>query len=144
MSNDWLQQNSGGSGNPGVAFTKIGDVVVGKLTELPKQVETVHGDRLVCELEAGEGSTACKGKNGTDGQIQPGDEVTLWLKPGAMASAVRDAVQAAGTDGLQQGGTLVVQFSEEKDTGKPQPAKLYKAKYTPATPAVAVGAGLLD
>lgn len=143
MSDDWLQQNSGGSGNPGVYFGNVGDKVVGVITQTPKTVPTQFGERLVIELRATGASTAGKGKKGMDGDIADGDEVTVWLKPGAMASAVRDAVNAAGARGLSEGDTLALAFSGTKDTGKAEPVKLYTAQLVAAKPAVAIGESLI-
>lgn len=143
MSNEWLQQNSGGTGNPGVHFGQIGEKVVGRITETPKTVNTQFGERLVIELEAAAGSTASKGKKGGDGAIVEGDCVTLWLKPGAMAGAVRDAIAQAGAKGLTEGDTLAVAFTGTKDTGKAEPVKLYTAQLVASKPAVAVGESLI-
>lgn len=139
MSTDWLDSNSGGSGNPGVYFGTLGDKVVGVIVGTPKQVDTQFGERLVIELRATEASTAAKGKKGADGPIVAGDEVTLWLKPGAMAAAVRDAVRESGASGLADGDTIAVAFNDTRDTGKAEPVKLYAAQYVAAKPAVDVG-----
>lgn len=144
MSDDWLNNNSGGSGNPGVYFAKIGDKVVGRINGLPKKVDTEFGERLVVELVAVAGSTGVgKGKRGADGAIVEGDEVTLWIKPGAQAAAIRDAIAKANASGLSDGGVLAVQFSDTRDTGKPEPVKLYAAQYQAPVPAVAVGESLI-
>lgn len=142
-SNDWLANNSGGSGNPSPHFGKIGDKVVGRIRELPKVVETQFGERMVVELVASAGCTAHKGKNGSDGPIVEGEEITLWIKTGAMAAAVRDAVENADASGLGVDGILAVAFSGERDTGKPQPVKLYAAQYQAPVPTVAVGESLI-
>jgi hypothetical protein len=143
MSNEWLQQNSGGTGNPGVHFGQVGEKVVGRITETPKTVTTQFGERLVIELEAVTGSSASKGKKGSDGAIVEGDLVTLWLKPGAMAGAVRDAIAQAGAKGLTEGDTLAVAFTGTRDTGKAEPVKLYTAQLVAAKPSVAVGESLI-
>lgn len=143
MNNDWLNANSGGSGNPGVFFGNKGDKVVGRIAETPKTVDTQFGERLVIELVASAGCTAQKGKKGADGPIVEGDEVTLWLKPGAMAAAVRDAVNNADASGLAVDGVLAVAFTDTKDTGKAEPVKLYAAQYQAPVPTVAVGESLI-
>lgn len=143
MSNDWLNENSGGSGNPGVHFANKGDKVIGRIAQTPKTVNTQFGERLVIELVANAGCTAGKGKKGADGIIAEGDEVTLWLKPGAMAAAVRDAISRAETTGLAVDGVLAVVFSDTKDTGKAEPVKLYLAEYRAPVPTVPVGASLI-
>lgn len=143
MSDNWLNENSGGSGNPGVHFGEVGEKVVGRITATPKKVETQFGERLVVELEATGQSTASKGKKGGDGRISEGDNVTLWLKPGAMAAAVRDAIANAEAKGLSEGDTLALAFSGTRDTGKAEPVKLYTAQLVAAKPAVAVGESLI-
>lgn len=137
---NWLSQNSGGNGGPGVYFGSIGDKVVGRIEGTPRTVTTEFGERLVIELVADDGCTASKGTNGEDGQIAAGDQVTVWLKPGAMAAAVRKAVQEAGANGLAEGDTLAIGYSgdgEKKKAGWNAP-KLYQARYTPAKPSVSV------
>lgn len=138
MSMDWFDQNSGGSGAPGVYFGEVGHKVVGRIVGTPKRVDTQFGERLVIELVATGDSTALKGKKGADGKIVDGDEVTVWTKPGAMAAAIRDAVQEAGATGLSDGDTLALAFSDTRDTGKAEPVKLYVARYTPAKAAVSL------
>ena len=137
---NWLNANSGGTGGPGVYFGTIGDKVAGTITGTPRKVDTEFGERLVVELAAHDGSTATKGTNGEDGPIVNGDEVTLWVKPGAMAAAIGDAIKAAGASGLSEGDTLAVAYSgdgQKKKAGWNAP-KLYQARYTPAKPAVSV------
>ena len=140
---DWLSDNAGGTGNPGVAFTKLGMKVVGVITATPKAVDTQHGERLVVELRALPGCTAEHGTKGADGVIPEDGEVTLWIKPGAMATAVRDAIQAAGAKGLTEGDTLALAFTGTKDTGKAEPVKLYTAQLVVAKPAVALSESLI-
>lgn len=137
---NWLDQNAGGSGGPGVFFGTVGDKVVGVITGTPRPVETEFGERLVVELVAADGCTATKGTNGEDGPIQAGDDITLWVKPGAMASALRNAVRDAGVDGLSEGDTLAIAYSGDGERRKAgwNPPKLYQARYTPAKPAVSL------
>lgn len=138
MSNEWLDQNSGASGNPGAYFDKIGAKVVGRIVGKPKTVDTQYGERMVVELIAAGNSTALKGAKGADGAIKEGDEITLWIKRGAMAAAIRDALKAANVSGLLDGDTIAVAFTDTRDTGKPEPVKLYTAQYVPAKAAVSV------
>lgn len=143
MSNEWLDQNSGGSGNPGVFFDKVGAKVVGRINGTPHQTTTQYGERLVIEIAATAGSTALKGDKGSEGPISEGEEVTLWIKPGSQAGAVRDALKTANAAGLQDGGTLAVLFSDTKDIGKADPVKIYTAQYLAPVPAVAVSDSLI-
>lgn len=139
MSDNWLDQNSGGGGYPSVKFPAVGDKVVGTIISTPRVVGVTNDkgepeERLVVELEAVDGCTATI----ADGGIGNGDNVSLWIKPGFLASAVKDAVKAAGAKGLTEGATLAVAFTDTKDTGKIQKAKVYAAKYVPAKPSVSV------
>lgn len=135
----WLDQNSGGSGYPAVQFPAVGALVRGVISSTPRIV-TVQNDkgqdeeRLVVELKAIDGCTAST----KEGSIEAGADVTLWVKPGFMTSAIKEAVREAGAKGLAEGDTLVVRFKEQKDTGKIQPAKVYDAKYVAAKPTVSV------
>jgi len=103
---------------PAASFEKAGDGVVGTIVGRPKVVETQYGKRLVIDLDQGAGAG-----------------ITVWVKPGAMATAV---AKAASTDGLAEGGKLAIVFTEEMDTGKGNPAKLYEARYEPPKAAVDV------
>lgn len=141
--NDWLNQNSGGNGYPAVVFAAVGATIKGEITSTPRPVVVTNdkGDkeqRLVVELRAIEGTTATKGTMTHQEPIAVGDDVSLWVKPGFLASAIRVAVGTAGAKGLAEGDTLAVAFSGTKDTGKIQPAKEYQARLTPAKPTVSV------
>lgn len=136
---NWLQQNrGGGDNNPGVYFGTVGHKVVGQIAATPRTVDTQYGERLVIELVTSDKTTALKGTNGADGPITAGETVSLWLKPGAMAAAVADAIAAAEAKGLTEGDTLAVAFSAEQDTGKPSKLKLYTAQLVPVKPTVSV------
>jgi ApbE superfamily uncharacterized protein (UPF0280 family) len=138
---NWLKDNSGGGdGGPGVYFDTPGDKVVGVIVGTPRKVDTEFGERLVVELTATGESTASKGTRGADGVIADGDSVTVWCKPGAMASAIARACNEAGVQGLSEGDTLALAYSgdgEQKKAGWNAP-KLYVARYTIAKPAVSV------
>lgn len=135
---DWLNNNSGGTGNPGVAFTQVGHKVIGLITMEPKPVTTDFGERMVVELRALAGCTALKGAKGADGVIKEGDEVTLWIKPGRMAGAVADAIRAEKAAGLSEGDTIALAFTDTLDTGKVEPVKIYAAQIRVAKPVAAV------
>lgn len=139
---NWLMNNSGGSGFPGVAFEAIGATIVGRIAADPRPVDTQYGERLVIDLEADARSTATVG----DDRHRPdqGEMVTLWIKPGAQARALRDALAAAKVEGLRVGDTLAVSYHADGDK-KPgmNAAKLYRAEYSAAAPAVAVSESLL-
>lgn len=122
---DFLKQSAGDL-HPGFKFAAIGDTLKGVICEQPKVVETPHLQTGTPEKKL---VVAVKDDN---------DEVwALWIKRGFLARAVNDAVEDAGANGLAEGGTIAVRFSEERDTGKPSKAKVFEAKYQPpAAPTV--------
>ena len=54
----------------------------------------------------------------------------VYIK-GQMKAATRDAVRAVGARGLELGGTLAVKWDSEKPSGKGNPIKVYKVRYSP-------------
>jgi hypothetical protein len=98
---------------PGAKFDTVGDTVAGIIEGEPKVVETQYGRRLLVDLKQGDRGT------------------TLWVKEGPMAQAVAKAVADAGVETVAEGGKLAVVFSDEKDTGKGNPLKLFEARYEP-------------
>lgn len=146
---DWLDDNSSGNRYPGVYFANVGDFVAGEILDKPRVVTTTNDkgereDKLVIEVKARSGCTARKGSRRDNSPIEEGDNVSIWVKAGFLASAVREAVKAAGARGLAEGDTIVVQHSGLKDTGKMEPAKEFSAKYVVAKPAVSVEAIVPD
>jgi len=75
-----------------------------------------------------------------------GEKRTLWVKSGSMARAVIKACEAAGVDGLAEGGVLAVQYVGEGQQSKPgfNPPKFYEAEYRPPAPPTVSVKGLLD
>lgn len=142
---DFLNSNAGGSGedHPSVYLGEIGRKVVGKIVGVPRTVETTFGPRLVVDLEATEGTNCRKGKNGSDGDAEVGETLTLWIKPGNQAGAVRDAIRAAEAAGLEEGGTLALALTDQQDVGKGNPLNIHKAQYKSPVSAVAVSDDLI-
>lgn len=111
-----------GAGYPAVKFAEVGDTVRGKILDDPKVISRPNlndgkpEDNLVINLDT---------TGNEDGYR------TLWVRFGALATAIKEAVREAGASGIAEGGELAVKFTELRDTGKPQPAKIYKAKYEP-------------
>ena len=147
MSN-WLKQNSGGSGNPAVAFEEIGATIVGCIVDEPRVVESEFegktSESLVIDLEALAGTSIRAGKVDEREAVQPGATVAVWIKAGAMARAVMEACRKAGTDGVAEGGVLALQYTAngERKPGK-NPPKLYAAEYQAPTPVTKIGGSLL-
>lgn len=64
-----------------------------------------------------------------------GEPVYIWPRKGSsMAQAIANALRDANLPSLEVGQTLKLQYSENKDTGKPQPMKVFRARVTPPTP----------
>ena len=127
----WLNENSGGGDNQAVGsvgFREIGDTVHGIICEEPRVVETQYGDRLVFNVEVLDGTT-CETENGAPTN---GDQVTVWVKPGAMARAISVACKQAQANGIAIGGKLALKHSAlgDKKPGR-HPAKLFEARYEP-------------
>ena len=130
---DWLDQNASGESHDAVGFPVIGDSVVGTVIDLPKAVPTKFGERLVINVQP----TVL---------VQDGAAVTdltsprtIWVKPGAMATALRSAL--AGRK-LAVGDTVGMSFTSEVPSKTPgyNPAKQYAAVHEPAAPSADVGA----
>src|SRR5262245_5882142 len=119
-SKDWLDENATGESFDPFTFENIGDAARGIIMDVPRVGDTQFGERLIVNLKTPEGPR------------------TLWVKPGSMAQAVRDAVKAAGTAEMAEGGELAIAYTGERDTGKGNPMKLYTAKYKPPVGALNV------
>lgn len=116
-------RSSSGDLHPGFKFANIGDTIKGQIVEAPKVVETPNlkdgtpEKKLVLAVQTEEGETW-----------------SVWVRRGFMARAVNDAIAEAGAAGVAEGGTIAIRYSEDRDTGKPQPAKVFVAKYQPPAP----------
>jgi hypothetical protein len=145
---NWLKQNSGGSGNPAVAFETIGATIVVKITDEPRVVESEFegkaSESLVVDGTSMPGTNIRAGKVDERDTVAVGSDVSIWIKGGAMARAVMEACRKAGTEGLAEGGILAIQYSADgpRKPGK-NPPKLYAAEYSAPTPVVALGGSLL-
>ena len=117
---EFLQSQLGGR-FPAATFETKGSGVAGTIVGTPKVVETQYGKRMIVDLD------------------NSGGGATVWIKDGTMGQAVSKAVSDAGEKTLAEGGKLAIVFTEEKDTGKGNPLKLYEAKYDPPAKGVDVG-----
>jgi hypothetical protein len=119
---DFLKSSSGDL-HPGFKFENVGDTIRGTICEEPRVVETPNlsdgkpEKKLVVAV-----------------QTDAGETWSVWIRRGFMARAINDAIEAAGTTGLAEGGQIAVKYSEDRDTGKPSKAKIFVAKYTPPAP----------
>lgn len=65
-----------------------------------------------------------------------GEPTYVWpVKGSAMAQAIAEAMRDAKVDDLLEGQKIKLRFDSEKDTGKPQKLKLFKARITPESAA---------
>ena len=127
--NEWIDNNSGGGdSNPGVAFDDIGAKIVGVINTAPAIVDTQYGERMVMDLIADKASECTAGPDRN--VVNAGDVVTLWIKPGAMTRAIKEALVNAGAGDPEVGGIIAVKYTGdgEKKPGRNAP-KLYKATY---------------
>lgn len=121
----FLDQSSG-SRYPAYKWSTVGTVLTGEIIEAPKVVNRPNlntgepEDNLIIPVRTSEGH-----------------EFSLWIRRGFLAQAISDAVKDAKADGLAEGGKLSVKHTEDRDTGRPQKARVFKAKYEPpAKPAI--------
>ncbi len=116
----FIDENAG-SQYPAFKFDAIGATAKGRITrvvhrDMPNKFNGGVDPTLIVELED-----------------EAGNGVTVYAKRGFMLSAIADAVRRAtgGTSEMEVGATLAVRYDEDRDTGKPQPAKVFKAQYQP-------------
>lgn len=146
---DWLRQNAGGSGYPAMKFRNVGDYVAGRIASTPsivsgKNFDGEDEDSLVIDIEVTQANGVC-GPADAERDAASAEFITVWIKAGAQAKAVRDAISQAGTTGLQEGGTFAIthhELGEQKKAGWNRP-KLYRAEYKAPVPTVPVGASLI-
>lgn len=111
-----------GEKHPGFKFSSIGDTLKGVIVERPRVLDV---DKM--------GSPGVKIRKMVVAiRDDAGDTWALWVearKP--MATAIKEACDKSQVAGLAEGGTLAVRFTEEKDTGKGNPLKMFSAAYQP-------------
>lgn len=133
---EWLSANSSNDRTPAISFNQVGAKIVGRIISTPRTVDTEFGSRLVVELEVHDGSTVVAAGE----PVNVGDIVSLWIKPGAMATAVASAIKDAGGAGLGEGDVIAVQYSGDGVASKPgwNPPKQFRARLQPARQTVPV------
>jgi len=117
---DFLEQSTG-SRYPAFKWeSKPGGVLSGTIIEPPRVISRPNlntdepEDNLIIAVRTAEDH-----------------ELSLWVRRGFLAQAIAEAVKEAGAAGLAEGGKLHVKHTENRDTGRPQPARVFKAKYEP-------------
>jgi len=107
-------------------FTAVGDTVKGNITYVsPAWVDTTNKftnkpeQYLKIVIDTGDGERAIYPNKGSQ-----------------MAQAIGEAAIKAGAKKLEPGMVIAVRYSEDRDTGKPQPMKVYVAQIQAPQPAV--------
>lgn len=111
-------------------FDTIGDAIVGIITEVrpPFSHTNKNNDRLETVYPIG-----ITPEGGTQQLIWPTrNPDTGGVSP--MLEAIVNAVKEAGATAYAVGGKLAVKYTEDRDTGKAKPMKMYAAKYAPPAP----------
>jgi hypothetical protein len=133
--NDFLM----GGGAASAKFPTVGTIVKGKITasEVTQQTDFSTGkpkfyddgkpmNQIVVTLATDE----------RDSSVEDDDGSRKLYVRGQMLAAVRDAVKETGSK-LDIGGTLAVQYIEDKPSSKGFPQKIYKAQYKAPDPTAA-------
>lgn len=104
-------------------FTEIGDTVEGVIVYVGDWTEQINKSNGKPETVAKIG-------------LEVAGEITyVWPRKGsAMAQAIAEALREANLGELSEGQTLKLRFDSTKDTGKPQPLKLFRARVTEGEP----------
>lgn len=104
-------------------FENIGDTVEGIITYVGDWQEQINKNNGQKEQVARIGLNTGNGET-----------TYVWPRKGsAMAQAIAEALRDAQLNELAEGQTLKLRFDSTKDTGKPQPLKLFRAKVTAGT-----------
>ena len=107
-----------------VKFKELGDTVEGTITYIGQPYDGTNPNN-------GKAETQVRIMLDVAGEDEP-QALYVRTKPShQMARAIAEAVRKAGTDELAEGGVLKVGWVDNEDVGKPQPMKVYKARYTP-------------
>jgi hypothetical protein len=109
------------------SFTTIGDTVEGVIVYAPSKWEE--------RTNKFNGNKEHVMRIGID--TGNGEPTYIWpVQGGTMAQAIAEASRAANIDEVDVGQRIKLGFTSTKDTGKPQPLKLYSCRLEPGTAAV--------
>jgi hypothetical protein len=116
MKADELAAPSGNS----FKFAEVGDTVEGVI---------VYVGEWQTQVNKFNGNTEEVTRIGVD--TGDGETIYVWPRRGSsMASAMAQALRDAGLSELTEGQKLKLRFDSTKDTGKPMPLKMFRAKIT--------------
>jgi hypothetical protein len=122
------------SGGTSASFTEKGKWVSGKITAVGEKQETAFGtgDPVVWK----DGSPKMQmvvtvQTDETDPTIEDDDGTRVIYCKWGMTVAIGDAIRETGYQGPMVGGKLGLCWSGDKDTGKGNPLKLWKAAFEP-------------
>lgn len=137
---------------PTVTWPKVGAFVEGRLVRAPRKVTTTNQNtrepevKVLFDLELVQ---PCWGKRPkTPDNLYPENEelpagtiVTLWIKKGQQAAAMKRAATNAGATSFAEGGLVFLKFTGKRPVeGKPQPMHLFEeSRYTPPVPSMPLG-----
>lgn len=125
-----------GSGIPAAAFPNKGDIVKGTIARITATQQTDFQTKAPLFYEDGNPRMQIVITLRTDLRdptvTHDDGQRKLYVK-GQLQQAVRAAVLAAGAEGLEEGGTLAVQWVDEKAPERRgnNPQKIYIAQYRP-------------
>ena len=123
---------TGTGGGPAAKFTEKGKWVVGTILERTEQQE--HDFATKEPLVWKDGSPRMQQVLTIQTEEHDDDDDTgirrVYCK-WAMVKAIGDAIKETGYQGPMVGGKVGICWSDDKDTGKGFPMKLYKAKFEP-------------
>lgn len=116
---------AGGSAPPAARFGEIGSKVSGIIEDFQ--------DVPVTDFQTKQARTWPDGNPMIQTRISlrqdDGTLVSLYVKPGRMRTAIREALKAAGEDDIEQEARLTVTFTGYEQGKGAQPAKTYSAEY---------------
>ncbi len=109
---------AGGVSYPGVKFLTPGDAVTGKILDF--------NDLQVTDFSSGQPKSWNDGQPMMQTRItlekDGGEKVSLFIKPGRMMKAVREAIKAAGAKDIDEDGVITVTFTGTEPGKGAQPA----------------------
>lgn len=114
-----------------IAIEDLGSPAGDSLSYKGKPVGTTYKGKIV-HLDEWSGETDGRERSCIIISLeQEGGEVgKLWIDQGKqIMTALRDAVASSGATKLELGAMLAVEYAEEREVGKPQPQKIYRAQY---------------
>jgi len=121
---------AGGVSHPSAQFRVTGDSVSGRVADFNDLQVTDFNSKAPKFWSDGNPMMQTR----VTLELDSGDKVSLFVKPGRMTKAVREAIKAAGAKDIDEDGRLTVTFTGEEPGKGGQPAKCFTAVYEPYEP----------